>query len=1002
MAQSREQLTMDNTKDNNSMFKRPRGCYLSQAKAFGLVLLAVGAVVAAVLLTYHWTTCEDGGPLSQKSGGGKGLAKADKLYVRLPTNVKPLYYKVDLIPYVEEAKNFTIDGKVWIDIECLQATHKVTIHIKNITVVEESVKIYEVDEAELSPSVTEAVESVSPKKHEYDVPREFYNMTLPKSLEAGKVYRIYIQFRALLADSLGGFYRSSYKDMAANVTRYLGTTQFQATDARKAFPCFDEPQLKARFEISLARRVNMSSISNMNLNRTEPVEGMEGWLWDHYNISVPMSTYLVAFVVSDFENRVANRSLSKPEFRVWARKEAIEQAEYARDIGPRILTFYETYFDIEFPLPKQDMIALPDFGAGAMENWGLITYRETAMLYDPKVSSDLSKLRVATVIAHELAHMWYGNLVTMAWWSDLWLNEGFASYVEYIGVNHVHPDWKILEQFVADEMQYVFSLDALDSSHPIYIPVGHPEEISEIFDGISYAKGASIIRMMNHFLTEDTFRTGLASYLKKWKFNNTVQDDLWESLTEAAHHQTSLDPAITVKEIMDTWTLQKGFPVVHVERNYDANEPTATFTQTKFQLIKNETLTQGEYSTYKWWIPISYASINFNANFNRTKPSFWIKASDKAVTKPIDTNKQDWIIVNVQETGFYRVNYDLKNWGLLINQLRSNASVIHPINRGQLMDDALNLARASLLPYDLAFNVTQYLKNEEEYLPWESFFNAFHFISTMMSKSSSYGTFKKYMRDLVHKEYTRLGYEQNESDSLLQRLHRTNVVSWACKVDHKGCLESTTTLFSEWMNSSSPNTENPIPTNLKKVTYCTAIKMGGEKEWNFLWQRYLDGNVGSEKSTILTSLSCSRETWILNRYLTWSITENSGIRKQDTSIVLRSMAATSVGNYLTFNFVRDKWAKLKEFLGDGLSSLGPIVKSIAARLNTRFELNEMQQLRDRYQGELGAATRAVDQGIETATIQIQWMEENYPTIASWLEKAIQVGGESTTTGNSEL
>lgn len=160
---------------------------------------------------------------------------------------------------------------MWIDIECLQATHKVTIHIKNITVVEESVKIYEVDEAELSPSVTEAVESVSPKKHEYDVPREFYNMTLPKSLEAGKVYRIYIQFRALLADSLGGFYRSSYKDMAANVTRYLGTTQFQATDARKAFPCFDEPQLKARFEISLARRVNMSSISNMNLNRTEPV-----------------------------------------------------------------------------------------------------------------------------------------------------------------------------------------------------------------------------------------------------------------------------------------------------------------------------------------------------------------------------------------------------------------------------------------------------------------------------------------------------------------------------------------------------------------------------------------------------------------------------------------------------------------------------------------------------------------------------------------------------------
>ncbi|OXA55298.1 Aminopeptidase N [Folsomia candida] len=464
---------------------------------------------------------------------------------------------------------------------------------------------------------------------------------------------------------------------------------------------------------------------------------------------------------------------------------------------------------------------------------------------------------------------------------------------------------------------------------------------------------------MNHFLTEDTLRTGLTSYLKKWKYNNTVQDDLWESLTEAAHRQASLDPAITAKEIMDTWTLQKGFPVVHVERNYDTNEPTATFTQAKFRLIKNESLPQGEYSTYKWWIPVSYASINFNTDFSRTKPFFWIKPSDKAVTKPIIANEQDWLIVNVQETGFYRVNYDLKNWAMLINQLRLNASAIHPINRGQLMDDALNLAKASLLPYDLALEVTQYLKNEEEYLPWECFFTQFHFISTMMSKSSSYGTFKKYIQNLVHKEYTRLGYGQNEADPLPRRLHRTNVVTWACKVGHEGCLASTTTLFSEWMNSSSPNMDNPIPTNLREVTYCTAIKMGGEKEWDFLWERYLDGNVA---------------------YLTWSITENSGIRKQDTPLVLRSVAATSVGGYLTFNFVRDKWAKLEKFLGDIYQpALVHIVQAIAARLNTRFELHEMQQLRDRYDGELGAATRAVDQGIETTMIQIQWMEEKLST-----------------------
>lgn len=281
------------------------------------------------------------------------------------------------------------------------------------------------------------------------------------------------------------------------------------------------------------------------------------YVWCEFEESVPMSTYLIAYSVNDFSNKpstLANSTL----FRTWARPNAIEQCDYAADFGPKVLKYYEDLFGIEFPLPKIDQIAIPDFSAGAMENWGLVTYREIALLYSADHSSLADKQRVASIVAHELAHQWFGNLVTMKWWTDLWLNEGFATYVASLGVENINPEWQAMEQESLGNLLTIFRRDALESSHPISRPIEMVSEISESFDQISYQKGSTVLRMMHLFLGDESFRAGLQNYLQRFSYKNAEQDNLWESLTQAAHKYRVLPKNFDIKSIMDSWTLQTG------------------------------------------------------------------------------------------------------------------------------------------------------------------------------------------------------------------------------------------------------------------------------------------------------------------------------------------------------------------------------------------------------------------------------------------------------------
>ncbi|XP_069952146.1 aminopeptidase N [Cherax quadricarinatus] len=952
------------------------GCHINRRLAVFLGVLFVSATVAVGVLAYYSSsrTLEHGHktsgyyvPLEPVGDLPAAIVARDKdeIDIRLPKTLKPLHYVVKLQPFING--NFSIEGYVEVEIEVIEPTSNITLHIADIITKNETIKVVPSDDVE-GPGV-------EVKQNLYDKDRNFYIGVLGEELELGKRYILSMEFVGLLNDQLIGFYRSTYTDEDGN-TRWVASTQFEATDARRAFPCFDEPAMKATFEIFLARETSMSSISNMPKFETFPVEGQDGWVWDHFNTTVPMSTYLLAFVISDYTH-IDSDANDHVLFRVWTREGAIQQADLALKTGPVVLSFYEEYFSVPFPLPKQDMIAIPAFTGGSMENWGLIIYSESSLLYDPAVSSAADKQHVTVIISHELAHQWFGDLVTPDWWTDLWLNEGFASFVENIGTDHVEPTWKMWEQFVSNDLQDVLEMDSLESSHPISIPVGSPDEIDQIFDSISYSKGASVIRMMNHFLTETTFRKGVTNYLNGKAFSNAEQDDLWQYLTDAAHEDDTLPPDMTVKEVMDTWTLQMGYPVIKVVRSSDGTS--ATLTQERFLLVKNEN--SSDTHDYKWWVPLTYTSQD-NPNFNNTQAQVWMKDSEAEITVSSLPEKDQWVIFNIQETGYYRVDYDDDNWNLLIQQLSTDHQVIHVINRAQIIDDAMDLARAGLLSYNIAMSVNEYLKTEAEFIAWNTALHNLEYLEMMFTRKGAYGALKRYLLDLLIPLYNSVGFEDNPNDPHLETYKRVLALSNACHLDYEDCVQNSVSLFQQWMQN--PSNSSIVSPNLKRTVYCTAIAAGGEEEWNFGWNQYLASNVGSEKSTLLYALGCTKEIWILSRYLDMTFYEGSSIQKRDAPTVFYSISDNDVGRDVAWNYLRDQWDQIYDYIGI-VSKVGDMILAVSYEFNTNEEKHELEVFKADHAGELGAAEQTVDQAIERTGNNIAWLDHNYEVIVQWLQ-----------------
>ncbi|XP_077329964.1 aminopeptidase N-like [Lithobates pipiens] len=968
-----------------------KGFYISKLVAFVTIFFAIAAVATIIALAVVYSNelsnnkVENGGPTSAgpqgtssttSTGAGAGTSTTTTLKpttpasnepwdkYRLPTSLIPDHYDVDLRPVLEKNAQelFVFHGKSVAHFRCVESTNLVIIHSNKLNYSSNPVLK---DDAGNDITIT---------KHEIVVRTNYLVLHLAANLQIGKTYQLHTEFIGELADDLAGFYRSEYVE--DGVTKFIATTQMQAPDARKAFPCFDEPAMKATFSITLRYKPSYVALSNMN-NISTTTESWNNTQWSVtvFDKTPKMSTYLVAFIVSEF------KSVGNDKVKIWGRPKAIvdeKQAEYALNVTEPILEFFEKYYNVSYPLPKSDQVALPDFSAGAMENWGLVTYRENALLWDQRQSSISNKERVVTIIAHELAHQWFGNLVTIRWWNDLWLNEGFASYVEYLGADYAEPTWNITDLLVLYDTHRVMAVDALASSHPLTSPeeeVQTPSDISGLFDSIAYSKGAAVIRMLSSFLTEELFVEGLQTYLKAFAYDNTIYTDLWSHLQEAVDKQDKVILNNKVSDIMDTWVLQMGFPVVTVDTTL------GVLSQRHFLLDPDSVVTRPSPFEYIWKVPISYLKNNGQTG------TFWLnQALDRDGVFNITQN--EWILVNIDVTGYYRVNYDDRNWDNLLNQLDTDRFKIPLINRAQIIDDAFNLARAKDIATTRALDTTKFLSKEFEYMPWQAALGSLSYFVQMFDRTEVYGPMKSYMVKQVEPLFQHFKNKTNNwsrrPDALMEQYNEVNAVSTACTYGLTECEELALAQFNDWRASGVNN----IHPNLRTTIYCNAIAKGGIDEWNFLWHQFTLSTNAQESDKLRAGLACSKETWILNRLLQYSL--DGTIRKQDAISTVSNVANNVVGQTLAWDFVRANWKTFVEYFAGTISSFGNLLTAVTRRFSTDFDLQQLEQFKkDNEVTGFGTATRALEQSIEKTKANIKWVNENKAIVQKWFEDAVK-------------
>lgn len=744
-------------------------------------------------------------------------------------------------------------------------------------------------------------------------------------------YIVEVRFSGKITDPMNGLYPCYFQHDGKE--KILLATQFESHHAREVFPCIDEPEAKATFDLTLITADEGTVLANTPVKHTEKTA-------DDKRVTVfettpVMSTYLLAFAYGDIDYK-ESKTKRGTIVRTYATPNQVKYTDFALDTAVKVLEFYEDYFAIPYPLEKCDMIALPDFASGAMENWGLITYREQAMLVDPKNTSLSVKQWVAMVIAHELAHQWFGNLVTMQWWTDLWLNEGFASWIEYLAVDQLYPEWEMWTQFITAEQQAAMKLDALDNTHPIEVRVNHPDEIRSIFDAISYSKGASVIHMLHEYLGKDDFRDGLRHYLKKHAYKNTVTGDLWDALEEVSGKP--------VKKFMHAWTSQSGFPLVKV--THDKNG--IRISQERFYMHK-----PAKPAETTWPVPL----LTTTKGMERLD-----KASEVYDVKQLTK-------LNSGQSGFYRVDYSPE----ITSELSSNIQDLSPLDRLGLLADTFDTAKAGYSSAVEAIKLLDHYENEDNVAVWDVIASNIADLRRIMDDDVVREALKPHIIRLTKKQIERLGTEEKKTDPHFDKLLRPTVLGLAASADEptivKWCLDS----------FKAAQTTEDIHADLRSVVFNTAARKGDDKTFDKLLKFHNQTDNSEERLTLSAALTSFEQPELINKAL--SLITTKAVRRQDAMYWVAYSFMNRHAKQATWKWMKSHWSWLDKELGSDLSFYRTPI--YAAR---SFSTEEFMKEYDTFFADkmTPALERSIKQGHEILEWQSAWRSRDLEPIKAFL------------------
>ena len=707
--------------------------------------------------------------------------------------------------------------------------------------------------------------------------------------------KLCIEFSGVLNDRLLGFYRSQYKDQSGK-TKYLATTQFEAADARRAFPCWDEPAVKATFDVSLLIDKKLTAISNMP-EKSKSTSGSKTLV--EFERSPVMSTYLLYLGVGEFE--YLETKLRNINIRVITTKGKKNKGKLSLDLTKKFLAEYEKYFGIKYPLPKLDMLAIPDFAAGAMENWGAITFRETILLYDVKTSSTRTKQYIAEVISHELAHQWFGNLVTMKWWNDLWLNESFATFMATKIVDRFYPEWDYWDQFLDDAMNTAMNLDALKTSHSIDVTVNHPSEIREIFDSISYDKGGCILRMLEHFVGEKKFQTGLKKYLVKHQYDNAEGRDLWNAIGTVSKQP--------IDKMMKTWINQVGFPLLEVARKGSI----LSMKQSRFLLEDIKHSKKGI-----WSIPLV---IEEGSQRNR---KLMTKKSEKVKLQNKDRN----FVINSGRTGFYRVQYDnntLENLSLLIDE-----KILNHIDRWSLQNDyfAQILSGKKSVHGYLDFISAYY--DEDNYISSLSLAHNLYSLYIISNKEKFSDEIRQYAINFLGTIFDRLGWKKTKNESHTDALLRSFAIIGMGKLGDRKIISDAEAHFKRYLKDPKS-----LPADLQEAVFSLVAWNGNEITHKKFIMLFRKADSQEEKLRFLGAMCSFKQKKLLLKTLNFTL--GPDVRSQNIQLPIMRITSNIYGKEFMWPWLKNNWKKIIKKAGVGNPLLKRVVDSIGHVVDSKQE-----------------------------------------------------------------